>query len=112
MIDDEDTDASADVVVLNDRRPPQLDAAIQLAEKIIAVITANTVTLNAVNHVVALELAGKAIVETMRRARGDAWLNAIFVEAASLMQAYEIYWPVEDQPAPNNVVFLPRKDHE
>lgn len=98
----EDTDKSGDlkaqVYDLSVRRTAvlQTDPALRLAEKLVAVITANTDTADAVDHLIALELAGRATCETIKHARGDTWLNACLVDAARRIQAYEIRWPDQD----------------
>jgi hypothetical protein len=91
-------DLKAQVYDLSMRRTASLqtDPALRLAEKLVAVITANTDTNDAVDHLIALELAGRAVMETIKHGRGETWLNACIVDASRRIQAYEIKWP-EDQ---------------
>lgn len=112
-------DLKAQVYDLSVRRIAtlQTDPALRLAEKIVAVITANTDTADAVDHLIALELAGRAVMETIKHARGDTWLNACIVDASRRIQAYEISWPDQDQhktiydkkEEPTNVLAFPPK---
>lgn len=95
---DKSGDLKAQVYDLSVRRTAalQTDPALRLAEKLVAVITANTDTADAVDHLIALELAGRATCETIKHARGETWLNACLVDAARRIQAYEIKWPDQD----------------
>lgn len=102
-------DLKAQVYDLSVRRTAtlQTDPALRLAEKLVAVITANTDTADAVDHLIALELAGRATMETIKHARGETWLNACLVDASRRIQAYEIKWP--DQDGSKTIYDLPKE---
>jgi hypothetical protein len=118
---DKGEDLKAQVYDLSMRRTSllQTDPVLRLAEKLVAVITANTDTADAVDHLIALELTGRAIMETIKHGRGETWLNACIVDASRRIQAYEIRWPDQDQSKtiydekpkeePTNVLAFPSK---
>jgi hypothetical protein len=83
------------------RRQEQLqnDPILALANKLTKIVAESATDMQPVNQLVAIELTARALIETVRHARGDVALNEIIVEFQHKCGFYTMGWPEHDQSA-------------
>jgi len=79
------------------RKQLQDDPILALADKLTKVVAAAAAEMEPVNQLVSIEITARALIETVRHARGDEALNEIIVEFQHKCGAYTMKWPEHDQ---------------
>ncbi len=84
---------------LSMRRQERLqdDPVLQLASELTKVVAAAADGMPPANQLVAIELTARAVLETLRHARGEDALNEIIVEFQNKCRFYTMKWPDHDQ---------------
>lgn len=82
------------------RRSQQLqndDPTLQLASELTELVAKRAGDMEPANQLVAIELTARAMLETIKHARGEEGLNAIIVEFQNKCRFYAMKWPEQDQ---------------
>ena len=87
------------VLDLSLRRAKQLqnDPTLKLANEITKLVAETAGEMEPANQLVAIELTARAMLETIRHARGEDALNGIIVEFQNKCRMYAVSWPEHDQ---------------
>lgn len=87
------------VMDLSLRRAKQLqdDPTLKLANELTKIVADTAGDMEPANQLVAIELTARAMLETIKHARGDDALNDIIVEFQNKCRLYSLRWPEHDQ---------------
>lgn len=88
------------VLDLSLRRQKQLqsnDPTLALAHRLTGIVADMASEMEPANQLVAIELTARAMLETIKHARGEDALNAIIVEFQNKCRLYTMSWPEHDQ---------------
>lgn len=86
------------VIDLNLRRKVDTeDPAMILAHKLTKILSESASDTIPEDQLIALELATRALLETLRHAKGELFVNNVLVEFDHKRKQYHLHWPENDE---------------
>lgn len=102
------------------RQQMQDHPVLRLADELTKTVARYATEMLPADQLVSIELTARAVLETLKHARGEAELNQIIVEYQNKCRFYGVQWPEHDQsktvydkgdePAPSAVIVSLRRE--